>query len=39
MYAMVNSASNLYNSLNQVYMAGLMRIPAIQLPACKEARA
>ena len=29
MYAMVNSLANVYNNLNQVYMAGLMTAPMI----------
>lgn len=29
MYAMVNSSSNVYNSLNQLYMAGLMTTPMV----------
>lgn len=29
MYAMVDSISNVYNSLNQVYMAGLMAVPML----------
>lgn len=31
MYAMVNSFSNVYNSLNQLYMAGLMTAPMVIL--------
>lgn len=29
MYAMVNSLGNIYNSINQVYMAGLMAAPMV----------
>ncbi len=29
MYAMVNAAGNIYNSVNQVYMAGLMTAPMV----------
>jgi hypothetical protein len=29
MYAMVNAFSNVYNSINQVYMAGLMTAPMV----------
>jgi uncharacterized protein (DUF305 family) len=29
MYAMVDSANNVYNNLNQVYMAGLMTAPMV----------
>ena len=29
MYAMVNSFDNVFNSVNQVYMAGLMTAPMI----------
>ena len=29
MYAMVDSATNVYNNLNQVYMAGLMTAPMV----------
>jgi uncharacterized protein (DUF305 family) len=31
MYAMVNSIDNVYNSLNEVYMAGLMAAPMIAI--------
>ena len=29
MYAMVNTLGDVYNSLNQVYMAGLMTVPMV----------
>jgi hypothetical protein len=31
MYAMVDSASSVYNSINQIYMAGLMTAPMVAL--------